>query len=55
MFEQLVELHDMAVRHLVLSMKFGAIAASDVEVSMRLIAREVIPRADQRPGETAAA
>jgi alkanesulfonate monooxygenase SsuD/methylene tetrahydromethanopterin reductase-like flavin-dependent oxidoreductase (luciferase family) len=53
--ERLVELHGMGVRHVLMLMNFGAIAAANVEESMRLIAAEVVPRVSQRLAQAPAA
>jgi alkanesulfonate monooxygenase SsuD/methylene tetrahydromethanopterin reductase-like flavin-dependent oxidoreductase (luciferase family) len=52
---QLVELHDLGLRHVLLLMNFGAMPAEDVARSMRLIAAEVVPRVNERLGKAAAA
>ena len=46
--EQLIELHHLGVRHVLMLMNFGAISAAHVAQSMRLIARQVVPRVNQR-------
>ncbi len=53
--DQLVELHRLGVRHVLMLMNFGAISAAHVEQSMRLIAREVVPRVNQRLARAPAA
>lgn len=45
--DQLVELHGLGLRHVLLLMNFGALPARDVERSMRLFAAEVAPRVEQ--------
>lgn len=42
--DQIVELHEMGVRHLMLLMNFGDMAQEDAYRSMRLMAEEVRPR-----------
>lgn len=46
--DQIVELHEMGVRHLMLLMNFGDMAQADVYRSMRLMAEEVRPRVEAR-------
>ena len=53
--DQLVELHRLGVRHVLMLMNFGAISAAHVEQSMRLIAGEVVPRVNQRLARAPAA
>ncbi len=53
--DQLVELHRLGVRQVLMVMNFGAISAAHVEESMRLIAREVVPRVNQRLARAPAA
>lgn len=48
--DQIVELHEMGVRHLMLLMNFGDMAQDDVYRSMRLMAEEVRPRVMARTG-----
>ncbi len=46
--EQLIDLHRLGVRHVLMLMNFGAISAAHVAQSVRLIARQVVPRVNRR-------
>jgi len=42
--DQLVELHELGLRHVMLMMNFGSLSQEHVHRSMRLMAEEVVPR-----------
>ena len=51
--DQIVELHDMGVRHLMFLMNFGNMPQDKVTRSMRLMMEEVKPRVEARIGVAA--